>query len=212
KLILEGRFVYGFGAIYTHTTGLISKDRTTISAPLPFTSTRDVVPILSIAGWNTLTGFSNYIDPSSKRTIGGSATWIHGNHIMKFGASTSSYMKKENALAGNNQGQFSAFNNTPAILPAGQSAGSVVVPNIVSPLSTNTIAALQAWANFLLGNSASFTQNKLDVTADFRQRTIEGYAQDEWRIRSNVTLYLGVRYSYFGGPYDKLGQLTNFDV
>src|SRR5207253_3016890 len=110
---------------------------------LPFTSTRDVVPILSVAGFNTLTGFSNYIDPSSKRTIGGSATWIHGNHIMKFGASTSSYMKKENALAGNNQGQFSAFNNT----AIGATAGSVVVPNIVSPLSTNTIAALQAWAN-----------------------------------------------------------------
>jgi hypothetical protein len=36
--------------------------------------------------------------------------------------------------------------------------------------------------------------------------------QDEWRFRKNLTVYIGVRYSYFGAPYDKNGRLSNFDL
>ncbi len=43
-----------------------------------------------------------------------------------------------------------------------------------------------------------------------RQQSIEVYGQDEWRFRPNLTLYFGLRYSYFGAPWDRNGRLTNF--
>ena len=68
----------------------------------------------------------------------------------------------------------------------------------------------QRWADFLLGNAQTFSQAKFDYTADLRQRTFEAYAQDEWRYRNNLTIYYGVRYSYFPSPYDKNGRLSTF--
>ncbi len=69
----------------------------------------------------------------------------------------------------------------------------------------------QSFANFLQGNNVTFSQAHFDYTADLRQKVIEGYAQDEWRFRPNLTLYYGLRYSFFGSPYDKNNRLSNFD-
>ena len=62
----------------------------------------------------------------------------------------------------------------------------------------------------MLGNAQTFAQAKFDYTADLRQKAIEGYVQDEWRARSNLTVYYGVRYSFFQSPYDKNGRLSTF--
>jgi len=60
-MIFEGRYTYGYGAIYINTIGLLAKDVSPIAVNLPYPSVRDVVPALSVAGFNSLTGFSNYI-------------------------------------------------------------------------------------------------------------------------------------------------------
>ncbi len=78
-------------------------------------------------------------------------------------------------------------------------------------LSLAVAQNLQRWANFLVGNVSTFTQAHFDYTADLRQKTIEAFAQDEFKVRDNLTLYYGVRYSYFPSPYDKNGRLSNFD-
>jgi hypothetical protein len=57
----------------------------------------------------------------------------------------------------------------------------------------------------------TFSQAHFDYTADLLQKVIEGYGQDEWKFRKNLTLYYGVRYSYFGSPYDVNGRLSTFD-
>jgi hypothetical protein len=207
NLIIEGRYTYGYGAIFTDTTGLLAKDVSNIPVPLPYESTRDVVPVVTVAGFNSLTGFSNYNNFSWKQNFAGNVTWIDGSHTMKFGAAMSFYRKVENALSGTNQGAFSAFNNTPAVLPGGQTAGVVLAAGVTN---NNLNNAIQTWANFLQGNNATFTQTKLDITADLRNKNFEGFAQDEWRINGRMTLYAGVRYSFFGSPVDRNGHLTNF--
>ncbi|MDT7603906.1 MAG: hypothetical protein QOF61_1903, partial [Acidobacteriota bacterium] len=202
NLILEGRYTYGYGAIFISTTGLLGKNVSPISVPLAYPNTRDIDPIVGVAGFNTLTGFGNYIDPSSKQNFSGSATWIHGNHTIKFGSMITGYSKMENALGGTAQGQFNAFNNS-------TTNGSVLAdPSTAFNTALNRM--FQSWANFMQGNLVTFTQNKFDLTADLRERGVESYAQDEWRFRPNVTLYYGVRHSYFGPLWDRNGQLTNF--
>jgi len=204
NLIFEGRFAYGYGAIYISTTGLLSKEVSPIAVNLPYQSVRDVVPGVTVSGFNGLSGFSNYIDPSSKKNFSGSLTWIKGNHTMKYGGVYSANLKTENALSGTNQGAFSAFNNTVLSVAAPASVRATGVANT----AINNL--YQSWANFLQGNNVTFTQSKLDLTIDFRQKSAEWFAQDEWKFRRNLTVYYGVRYSYFGPPYDKSGHLSNF--
>jgi hypothetical protein len=195
--ILELRYNYAYGAILSENVGLISKQNANIPINLPFPNTRDRVTTLTGNGFTGLTSFGPYDNFSDKHNYTASFTWIAGNHTMKFGGVYSLYRKNENAIAGFNEGTFNTF-------------GSTVASGVTnSTLNQN----LQRWANFLVGNVASggFTQARFDYTADLRQKSIEGYAQDEWRMRSNLTLYLGVRYSFFGAPWDKNGRLTNFD-
>lgn len=204
KLLIEGRYAYGFGAIFTETIGLLAKSVSSINVPMPYESVRDVVPSVTILNFNALTGFSNYDNFSYKKNFSGSLTWIRGNHSMKFGAQYSRHRKNENALSGTNQGAFSAFNNT---IPSVATAASVRATGVPSTTLNNLY---QSWANFMLGRNVTFTQSKLDVEADLRQQNLEWFAQDEWKVRKNLTVNYGVRYSYFGPAWDKNGLLSNF--
>ncbi|MGI8467142.1 MAG: carboxypeptidase regulatory-like domain-containing protein [Pyrinomonadaceae bacterium] len=216
NVIIEGRYTYAYGAILSRTTGLVAKANTPVNVPLPFASGDDRIPTITGNGFNGLTAFGPYNNFSNKNDFGASLTWISGRHSFKFGGDYSKYRKNENTLGGSNQGSFSTFSNTNAALAAsGAVQGSVCAPSqqtaTTGCVTTNNAGNLQAFANFLLGSNATFLQDKFDLTADFRQQNFEGYAQDEFRLRSNLTLYYGVRYSYFGSPYDKNGHLTNFD-
>lgn len=205
KLIFEGRYTYGYGAILSRNTGLLAKDVSPIAIPLPYENTRDRVSTVGIAGFNTLGGYGPYDNFSWKQNFGGTFTWINGSHTMKYGAVYSLYRKNENNLVGFNEGSFTTFLNTVSTSPV---QTSVLAPGVTASTLNNSY---QSFANFLLGTNATFTQARFDYTADLRQKTFEAFAQDEFRFRPNMTLYYGVRYSFFGSPYDKNGLLSNFD-
>jgi hypothetical protein len=193
--IIEGRYTYGYGAILSQNIGFLALANTSIPVALPFPNARDRIPSVTNNGFSNLTSFGPYDNFSYKHNFSGSLTKIFGNHTTKFGATYSIYRKNENALAGNNEGLFSAFSTTQ---PTGVST---------STLNQN----IQRFANFLVGNVTTFSQAHFDYTADLRQKAFEAYGQDEWRFRKNLTIYYGVRYSYFPSPYDKNGRLSNFD-
>lgn len=200
KTILELRYTYSYGAILSRNVGLLALTNSNIPVTLPYENQRDRVPTLLGNGFTGLGSFGPYDNFSNKNNYSASLTQIFGNHNVKFGAVYSLYRKNENALAGNNEGIFNVFGNTVA--------SGVVNTGVQGLLNQN----LQRWANFLVGNVGTngFTQAKFDYTADLRQKAFEAYAQDEWRVRRNLTLYYGVRYSFFGSPWDKNGRLTNF--
>ena len=194
NVIIEGLYAHSFGAILSSTIGTFGRAATTIPINLAFPNTRDKNPTISGNGFSALQAFGNYDNFSNKNYYSGSLTWIRGSHTMKFGGAYSKYRKNENGLAGSNEGLFNSFSAT-----------------LASGVTSNTLNQnLQRFANFLVGNVASYTQAKFDYVADLRQHNIEWYAQDEWRVRSNLTLYAGLRYSFFGAPSDKNGRLTNF--
>jgi hypothetical protein len=182
-------FAYSYGAIISDPTGLVNKSNSPdIQVALPFVSTLPRVPAVA-PGYSSVTGFGSYRDFNRDYNIYDNITHIQGSHSIKFGVNFHRYQKTENA-GGNNVGSF-AFSN--------------------SPRPTGTTAAAQQWANFLLGNVSTFTQDSADFTPDVRSKQIEFYVQDDYRLRSNLTINIGVRYSLFRQPYDANGQLTNFD-
>ena len=218
NLIFEGRFTHAYGAILSHNVGLMSTAVTDVPVTLAYPNQRDRIPTLTGTGFNGFTSFGPYDNFSTKSDISGNITYIFGGHTTKFGGSFSKYRKNENALAGNNEGFFSGFLNTTDASPI---QGTVCAPSMQTTtgacLTSTTVGGvaipvvtMQTFANFLLGTNASFSQARADYTADLRQRNIELYAQDEFRVRRNLTLYYGVRYSFFGSPSDANGLLSNF--
>ncbi|MFT3744865.1 MAG: TonB-dependent receptor [Pyrinomonadaceae bacterium] len=212
KLVFEGRYNYGYGAILSSNTGLLALANTQVPITLPFVNQRDRIPSIAGNGFTSLASFGPYDNFSYKHNFTGTTTWLNGNHAIKFGGVYSIYRKNENALAGVNEGSFSAF---PATRPTGTTLpinyttpGGVVLANAI----TTTVADnLQRWASFLVGNVSTFTQASFDYTADLRQNTIEAFVQDDWKAKENLTVSAGLRYSYFGAPWDKNGRLSNFD-
>jgi hypothetical protein len=161
---------------------------------LPMISTITRVPDLAfnpLAGDNSpVTGFGPYRDFNRDHNVFDNFTRILGRHTVKIGFTYHRYQKSENPGSVNN-GSFS-FGDTP-------------------PTGSGTKTFRQEWANFLQGFVSSFRQTSVDFHAEVRQRQLEVYAQDEFRVRSNLTLTYGVRYSYFGPAIDALGHATTFD-
>jgi hypothetical protein len=216
-LVIVGRWTYGYGAILSNTIGTMALSNSPITPPLPYTKTRDFVPTVSGNGFGGLATFGDYDNFSYKHNFAGDVSWTKGTHTLKFGGVYSYYRKNENALGGANHGTFSGFLNT-TLTSAQQS--SVRAPNALTQAAllggtaaqqSTLVANLQLWSNFLMGNNITFSQARFDLTADMRQIAVESYAQDEWRFRRNLTVYYGVRHSYFGSPYDRNGFLSNFD-
>jgi hypothetical protein len=182
---------FTYGAIVSNPIGLINSTYSPdIKTNLPFPVTLTQVPNLSFSTFGTgIVGFGPYRDYNRNHNIFDNVTKIAGDHTLRFGLSYNHYEKTENAASGN-QGTFTFI---PASVPTG------------------TTSFEQAFANFLQGNVTTFTQASADIKPDIKAQQWETYLQDDWRIKPNLTLNFGARYSNFRQPVDANHELTNFD-
>ena len=63
----------------------------------------------------------------------------------------------------------------------------------------------QSQTQFFSKTSARETNDELD----FRQREWGVFAQDEWKVRPNLSLTYGLRWEYYGVPFEAHGNLSN---
>jgi len=188
--INEAGYDYSYGAILSYPTGYASSAASPdIKPKLPFPVTLTLVPSLTFSSGASIAGRGPYIDYSSNHAFYDNMTKIVGNHSLKFGITVDKYQKRENAATGN-QGSF------------GFTATAV---------TGGATAYEQAFADFLVGAVATYSQTNLDLTANMHELQFEAYAQDDWRVNSRLTVSGGVRYSYFPPPTDSLHELTTFD-
>jgi hypothetical protein len=116
-------------------------------------------------------------------------TWIKGKHSMKFG-----YDYEHSWMAVNdNNPLYGSFTYGGGYSNAG---GSTVSDNY--------------WADFLFGTTNAYSLANFYV-AHLTQNVHNLYAQDDWHVRSNLTLNVGLRWEY-GSPYaDLYNRVSNFD-
>jgi hypothetical protein len=68
------------------------------------------------------------------------------------------------------------------------------------------------FADFLLGFPQSSSIRFGSENTYFRSSIYAGYAQDDWRMRSNLTVNLGLRYEYFPPFTEKRDRIANLDI
>jgi hypothetical protein len=114
-------------------------------------------------------------------------TWQRGRHTFKFGAMYARNRKDQNSRPNSPNGaiNFSANGN---------------------PSSTG-----DPFADALMGNFQTFSQQSADPIGFFRFNDIEGYASDSWKITQKLNLEYGVRYVHIGPTYTQGNNLANFD-
>ncbi len=62
----------------------------------------------------------------------------------------------------------------------------------------------------LLGNYYQYTETDREKWTPIRMTQIEGYVADTWKVRSNLTLDIGVRYQFLPPPYTTDNGISTF--
>jgi hypothetical protein len=143
-------------------------------------------------------------------------TWTKGKHTFQMGFN---YIIAKNITASyNNEPSYSFSKNV--LLGLGNDITNAVtgyiqksIPGAALSSTTNVTNAFGAIFGML--NSGSATYNfGIDgkpiafgqpITRDFISRSPEEYFQDTWKIKPNLTLIAGIRYSIYGVPYAEDG-------
>lgn len=152
----------------------------------------------------SFTSFGGLSDPTPRReldqtyTISDTITWNRGKHNWRFG--------------GDYRRILQSFRS------ARNADGSFIFTGFATALDGNPQLNPDTgydFADFLLGlpQQTSIQSNQGgDDSYNFRSNAFDFFGQDDWRVRSNLTLNLGVRYEY-NGPYTEANnRIVNLDV
>ncbi|HET7442269.1 MAG TPA: carboxypeptidase-like regulatory domain-containing protein, partial [Terriglobales bacterium] len=116
-------------------------------------------------------------------------SWVRGNHTVRIGGELDRLnLNKSFPQVFNGQIFFA---NTPA---------------------TGTTPALTDFQNFLLGSPQFVFGQSGAYTHEYHHNNIAGFLQDDWKVRRDLTLNLGLRLESFGAWHDGLCHIGNFDA
>jgi hypothetical protein len=169
-------------------------DPATLGYPPYMTSSSEALqmPSLSFSGYANLGNrYFWYHNPSDSFQIFGDMVKIHGDHTMKFGGDLREY-RMSYFTTGNSTGTFtfgSSWTNGPLTSSASSPTG-------------------QDFASFLLGLPSSGSYD-LNTFATMQSKYISLYYQDDWRVRNNLTINLGVRFERETPASERYGRTVN---
>ena len=127
--------------------------------------------------------FADQFQTQNNHNFVDTVSWVKGKHVFRFG------------------GDFTEVNL------------DKIFPQVFNGelFFTNTPDGHSDFQNFLLGSPQfSFGGGGVD-NHQYRSKNIGVYAQDDWKIRQNLTLNLGLRTEWFGAFHDGLCHIGNLD-
>jgi hypothetical protein len=153
------------------------------------------LPSISFNSFGGLTNPTPRRELDQTYTISDTVVWNHGKHNWRFGGDYRRILQSfRSAKNSNGSFVFTGF-------ATGDYASGSLAPDTGYDL-----------ADFLIGMPQQTSLQSGTNSYDFRANSYDAYVQDDWRIRSNLTLLLGVRYEY-NGPYTEAqNRIVNLDV
>jgi hypothetical protein len=139
------------------------------------------------------TGYFPWNNANPVYTYRDNMTKIIGTHTLQFGAYVA-FAQKNEQNSPYIQGILTFDSSNTAVDSAGH------------PISTGN-----AFADLLMGRVTSFAQVNLQAKYYNRYRIVEPYFQDDWRVRKNLTLNLGLRLSLYGTYRERYRHAFNFE-
>jgi hypothetical protein len=147
----------------------------------------DSIPQTSISGYAGWHGANEaLISPTKDFALADTLTWLSGAHTVKTGVLGIYNTKKQNGRS-----------NYTGLLNFSTSGNSKTTGN--------------AFADALLGNFRSYSEAQLDPIGLFRFWQLEAFVTDDWRLGRDLSVELGVRYTYHYPTYTAGNNLTSFD-
>ena len=141
----------------------------------------------------TINGFASFfgaarslLSPTTDINFSDTITWVRGNHTLKTGVSVTRNRIDQNART-TYAGQVD-FNT-----------------------GGNTRTSNNSFADALLGNFRTYSEQALDPMGFFRFTQTEAFVADSWKVARRLSLELGLRYQYGQPIYTQANNLANFD-
>ena len=141
----------------------------------------------------TITGFASFfgaarslLSPTTDINVSDTITWVRGNHTLKTGLSVTRNRIDQNAR-------------------------TVYAGQVDFNTGGNTRTSNNAFADALLGNFRTYSEQALDPMGFFRFTQTEGFVADSWKVNRKLSLELGMRYQYGQPIYTQANNLANFD-
>jgi hypothetical protein len=133
-------------------------------------------------------------------------TKVVNRHTFKFGGEFRDvYSNNFTDFSSRGAFQFNIFSQ--AGIATLQNLNANVDSNIIEDLTSTLLGLVysQAQTQFFTKAQARLVNDELD----FRQREFGFFAQDQWKVRPNLTLTYGLRWEYYGVPFEAHGNLSN---
>lgn len=89
---------------------------------------------------------------------------------------------------------------------------SGLATSLVDASGTPTAASGFDYADFLLGRPQSSSIRFGSSSNYFRAWNYNAFAQDDWKVRRDVSVSLGLRYELFGPMEERYGRIANLDI
>ncbi len=153
-------------------------------------------PTLNFTNFGSLTDSNPTLTRNQSQGVTQSISWLKGLHSLTFGYG---YTRADQSSQTSSNGR-GALNFTGLATSQIGANGQPV---------TGTGYDL---ADLLLGSPQSSSIQYSRNSNYFRQNQINFYAQDQWKVKPNLTLLFGVRYEYFSPFSEKYGREANLDI
>ncbi|MGA9977434.1 MAG: TonB-dependent receptor [Candidatus Sulfotelmatobacter sp.] len=137
---------------------------------------------------------------------GDTLTKVANGHTMKFGGEFRDvYSNNFTDFFSRADFTFNIFSSDG--IPTLQGLNAGIDSNTIEDLTSALLGLVnsQSQTQFFATTGARETNDELD----FRQRELGIFAQDEWKVRPNLTLTYGLRWEYYGVPFEAHGNLSN---
>ena len=144
-------------------------------------------PTFTIAGGRKI----NQVIFDKNFEAGDQVSWLHGKHEIRTGYDMTRVYQNNWVKPNSGTVNFNSIQGFLLGMPAGTGPGEnrTTYSNVAS--------------------SSGNTSRPVGSKHDFRVENLGAFFQDDFKVKPSLTLNLGVRWEYFGGIWDSLGDFTN---